>query len=82
MKSATDWLLEEDQPSIRYLALTQLLEKPEHDPRLKPQKNKMTERGWAADILANQDPEGYWVSKESLYKPKYLSTNWMLLILS
>jgi len=82
MKSAIDWLLEEDQPSIRYLALTQLQEKPEDDPQVKTTKGQITERGWAADILAKQDPQGFWISKENLYKPKYLSTNWMLLILS
>jgi len=82
MKSATDWLLEEDQPSVIYLALTKLLEKSEDDPEVRSAKELITERGWAADILAKQDPGGYWVSKENLYKPKYLSTNWILLILS
>jgi hypothetical protein len=38
--------------------------------------------GWAADVLARQHPEGWWVEDDSLYRPKYLSTNWMLLILS
>src|SRR3989454_5423575 len=39
-------------------------------------------KGWAAEILENQDREGWWVSGESLYRPKYLSANWMLLILA
>ncbi len=30
-KSVLDWLLEEDQPSVRYLALRQLLDRPEDD---------------------------------------------------
>ena len=38
--------------------------------------------GWARDILGRRDPAGYWVSGEDLYRPKYLATNWMLLILS
>ena len=42
----------------------------------------ITRRGWAQEILAKQDPAGWWVSGESLYQPKYLSTNWMLLILA
>src|SRR2546430_1463942 len=29
--TALDWLLEENQPSIRYLALTQLLDRPKDD---------------------------------------------------
>ena len=31
MADVLGWLLEEEQPSIRYLALTQLLDKPESD---------------------------------------------------
>ncbi|HXW37401.1 MAG TPA: hypothetical protein VEJ36_05820, partial [Nitrososphaerales archaeon] len=34
------------------------------------------------DMLSRQDPSGWWVGGDSFYKPKYLSTNWMLLVLS
>src|SRR2546425_3620564 len=81
-KSALDWLLEEDQPSVRYLALTQLLERPLDDPEVVAARAMIPRKGWAAEILANQDLEGWWVSGESLYRPKYLSANWMLLILA
>ncbi|HYT18405.1 MAG TPA: hypothetical protein VEO18_09185 [Thermoplasmata archaeon] len=81
-KRALNWLLEEDQPSVRYLALTQLLDKPEDDPDVQAAKERISHRGWAADILAAQKAGGFWVSPESLYRPKYVSTNWMLLILS
>lgn len=81
-KTALDWLLEEDQPSVRYLALTQLLGKPEDDPEVVAAREMITRKGWAADILAEQKRGGHWVSDEDLYRPKYLSTNWMLLILS
>ena len=81
-KIALDWLLEEDQPSVRYLALTQLLEKPEDDSEVRSAKEMIAKKGWAADILAEQTRGGWWVSDESLYRPKYLSTNWMVLILS
>ena len=84
MKSKTtlDWLLEEDQPSVRYLTLTRLLEKPTDAPEVVAARDMITRRGWAQEILAKQDPAGWWVSGESLYQPKYLSTNWMLLILA
>src|SRR5712691_7569660 len=81
-KTAMNWLLEDNQPSVRYLALTRLLEKPEDDPDVQSAKEMIPKRGWAADILAEQKPGGWWGSNESLYRPKYLSTNWMLLILS
>lgn len=81
-KTALNWLLEENQPSVRYLALTQRLGKPEDDPEVDAAKTMIPKKGWAAEILAEQKPGGWWVSDEDLYWPKYLSTNWMLLILS
>lgn len=76
------WLLEESQPSIRYLSMTQLLDRPEADSEVQPTKQLIAKKGWAADILAKQAPSGWWASGESLYTPKYVSTNWMLLILA
>ncbi len=81
-KTALDWLLNKDQPSIRYLALTQLLERTQDDPEIQSAARMIPRIGWAADILAKQMPGGSWVDEERLYVPKYLSTNWMLLILS
>lgn len=77
-----DWLLEEDQPSVRSLALTRLLDRPLHDPEVVAAKDMIPKKGWAHEILAKQDRAGWWVSGESLYRPKYLSTHWMLLILA
>jgi len=81
-KSALDWLLGEDQPSVRYLALTRLLERPADDSEVVRAKEMIPEKGWGKQILAKQNREGWWVSGENLYQPKYLSTNWMLLVLS
>ena len=39
--------------------------------------------GWVADLLSKQKVGGYWLEdEENLYRPKYISTNWMLLTLS
>ncbi|MGI0078662.1 MAG: hypothetical protein ACRECH_03485 [Nitrososphaerales archaeon] len=77
-----NWLLEDDQPSVRYLTLTRLLGRPENDPETNSARKAITKRGWAKEILAKQNSAGWWVTGESLYRPKYISTNWMLLILS
>jgi hypothetical protein len=82
LKSAVEWLLEEDQPSVRYLALTELLDKPQKDPEVKAAKKNIMKKGWAKDILDKQEVGGYWIKETNLYQPKYISTNWMLLILS
>jgi hypothetical protein len=80
--AAVQWLLEDCQPSVRYLALRELLDRPPEDPEVNEAAKGITEVGWARDILVRQSPGGYWVSAENLYRPKYIATNWMLLILS
>jgi hypothetical protein len=82
MNTVLEWLLEEDQPSIRYLALTGLLDRRQDDSDVKSAQTMIGSRGWAAEILSKQTPAGWWVGEDSLYRPKYLSTNWMLLALS
>jgi hypothetical protein len=81
-KSVIAWLLEENQPSIRYLTMTSLLGLSGDDPEAVKSKEAIPKRGWAADILGKRKPGGWWVGDESLYRPKYISTNWMLLVLS
>lgn len=67
---------------MRYLALTELLGRHERDAEVRAARKKIPITGWARDILDRQAPGGYWVSEKSLYHPKYIATNWMLLILS
>jgi hypothetical protein len=78
---AIDWLLEGDQPSVRCIALQDIVGKEANDPEVVSAREKVAEKGWAAEILSKQDKRGLWPG-ERLYAPKYLSTNWMLLILS
>lgn len=82
VKGVMNWLLEDNQPSLRYLALTQLLDRPQDDGEVQSAKERIPDTGWAAEILTKQKPGGWWAKDESLYRPKYISTNWMLLILS
>ncbi len=77
-----DWLLEDDQPAIKYLTLTQVLRLPNNDQRVRSAKESINKRGWAAEILSKQHPSGFWISEKSLSRPKYEATYWMLLILS
>jgi hypothetical protein len=77
-----EWLLEPEQPAVRYRALTELLGRPESDPDVRDARARIPTRGWAAEILADRDPAGWWVADRSLYVPKYLATNWRLLVLA
>ncbi len=81
-KGALDWLLQEDEPSVRYLALTQVQGRAEDEGEVGAAREAIASRGWAAEILGKQDPAGWWVRGDRLYQPKYLSTNWMLLVLA
>ena len=77
------WLLEEDRnnPSVRYLALRDLLDLPESDARVHRARSAIMRQGPVPKILEAQDPEGYWVKPGSGYSPKYRATVWSLLIL-
>jgi hypothetical protein len=79
-----DWLLEEDEnnPSVRYLALRDLLGFSESDSQVRRAKSAIFDYGPAPVILEAQEPEGYWVKAGSGYSPKYRSTVWSLLILA
>jgi hypothetical protein len=62
--------------------LTDLLDRPDSDAEVVAARRDLPRIGWAAEILARQEPPGTWAGPDLLYRPKYLSTNWMLLILA
>jgi hypothetical protein len=82
-----NWLLaEEADPSIRLRVLRELLDTPPRDPEVTAQQRRIGRKGWAAKILRLQHPQGQWdtagTSAFDLYWPKYVATNWRLLVLS
>lgn len=79
---ATEWLLEEDNPSVRYFTLTHLLDKPQTDPKVRDAKKAIMTSGVIPKILANQTKEGYWETPTSFYTAKYKGTVWQLMILA
>ncbi len=80
------WLLDEKDPSVRARVLTEVLERPWDDPEVLEVAGRRGREGWAAEILALQLPAGQWDSPgttpSELYRPKYIATNWRLLVLS
>jgi hypothetical protein len=81
-REVIDWLLEEDQPSVRYRALRDLLDLPQDDSDVRDALSGIPRLGWAAEILKLQSPKGWWESGRNLYWPKYSATNWRALVLS
>ena len=76
------WLLEPENPSARYLALTRLLDRPEDD--LEVQEARAAIPGWgpARAILDAQWPEGYWMAPGIGYSPKHKATVWQVIFLA
>lgn len=54
------WLLEKDNPSIRYFALKDLLGKDETDPEVIRARAAIPDSKVVAKILLKQKAEGYW----------------------
>jgi len=77
-----NWLLEEDNPSVRYFTLRHLLNRPEDDPKVQAAQRAIMDSEPVKKILAAQDPEGFWVKARPGYSPKYQSTAWQILFLA
>ena len=61
----TDWLLEPDNPSVRYFTLTEILEWPEDSPDVRETRTEIMETGAVPKILAKQTGGGYWEAAEN-----------------
>lgn len=77
-----EWLLEEDNPSVRYLTLTSLLNRPLDDPEVESAKEAIMKEGVVPQILAEQNEDGSWGIPKKFYRDKYTGTVWNLLILA
>ena len=77
-----NWLLEKEQPSVRYYTLVDLQDRKRDDPKVSEALSQIPRKGWAAEILSTQAPRGNWESLRSLYRPKYTATNWRAIVLA
>jgi hypothetical protein len=78
----TDWLLEPTNPSVRYITLKEILEKPETHSEVIQAKQEIMRTGVVPAILENQHEKGYWEAPERFYSAKYKGTVWQLIILA
>ncbi|MGQ9492685.1 MAG: hypothetical protein ACUVR2_02840 [Anaerolineae bacterium] len=78
---ALSWLLEPDNPSVRYLALRHLLGHSKDDMEVQAARSAIPSSPLVARIFARQAPGGYWGDPTSPYLPKYKSTYWTLMLL-
>ena len=76
------WLLEDNNPSVKYYTLRDILEKTKDDTELKEARREIMKNGLVPAILAKQKKEGFWEIPENFYTAKYKGTVWQLLILA
>ncbi len=77
-----DWLLEKDNPGVRYLVLRDLLDGQPEDKALRRAREQAHTEGPIAAVLTEMASEGYWVQPGPGYAPKYTGTVWSLLLLA
>ena len=70
-KNVTEWLLEEENPSIRYRFLRELQELPESDPELQSTRKQITSYQPVRNMLDAMHPEGYWEQINPRSKKSY-----------
>jgi hypothetical protein len=76
------WLLEPDNPSVRYFALRDLLDRPETDPDLRAARAAIMASEPVRAILAARHADGYWVKPGPGYSPSYRSSVWQVIFLA
>jgi len=79
---ATDWLLEENNPSVRYFTLKNILDKPENDTDVQAARQELMQRGMIPDILEKQHEAEYIHAYPRFYTYKYKGLVWSLITLA
>jgi len=78
----TGWLLEPDNPSVRYFTLTGILEKSVESEEVKKARIDIMTTGVVPVILGVQNADGSWGEQKKFYTAKYTGTVWQLMILA
>ena len=78
----TDWLLEEDNPSVRYFTLSDILDKPQGDRAVQSARREIMHTGMVPDILDRQRKPAYLQTFPRFYTDKYEGLVWSLIVLA
>jgi hypothetical protein len=79
----TEWLLGEDNPSVRYFTLIDVLMKNKSSLEVEESKKAIVQTGAVPRILAKQKSGGFWGIAENFYvRGKYKGTVWQLMVLA
>ena len=81
----TEWLLGEDNPSVRCFTLLDILDKCDNDSDVEKSRRAIMQAGVVPKILSKQKNGGYWGVAENFYQGdggKYKGTVWQLMVLA
>ena len=78
----TDWLLEEEDPSVRYFTLKDILDRPEDDREVQRAKRAIMRTGTVPEILRLQRESAYIETYPRFYTDKYKGLVWQLIVLA
>jgi hypothetical protein len=76
------WLLEDENPAVRYLALRDLMDLPPASVELSEARRAAHASGAIAALLDKMDPAGWWAKPGPGYNPRYRSTDWSIISLA
>jgi hypothetical protein len=77
-----NWLLEPENPSVRYFTLTDLLGLPKDDADVRAARQAIMTSGPVPAILEHQKPDGGWGKPDRFYLDKYTGAVWQVIILA
>jgi hypothetical protein len=77
-----DWLLEENNPSVRYFTQRDILELPESEAQVQTARQEIMNRGLVPQMLSLQRQPVYQKTYPSFYTNKYQGLVWSLIVLA
>lgn len=78
----TEWLLEEENPSVRYFTLRDILDSPEDDRAVRSARREIMRRGTVPEVLEKQSSPAYAAAYPRFYTDKYDGLVWSLIVLA
>ncbi|MDD5288055.1 MAG: terpene cyclase/mutase family protein [Dehalococcoidales bacterium] len=79
----TDWLMESNNPSVRYFTLRDILDRGENNPDVVETRREIMTSGIVPRILEKQNEDGSWGVPEDFYiRSKYKGTVWSIILLA
>lgn len=79
---STNWLLEEENHSVRYFALKDIFDKPEDDKLVQDARREIMRSGLVSGILQKQQETEYIRAYPRFYTNKYKGLVWSLIVLA